>query len=443
MNEDILYFECFSGISGDMTVSALLDIGADKDVLIKSLESLGVDGYKINISKRQKCGINGVAFDVILDSEQHEHEVHHHHHDHSHEHEHHHHYDRSHEHEHHHHDHSHEYEHYHHNHEHHHHHEHRNINDVFEIIERGNITENAKNIAKDIFMKVAEAESKAHNKPLNEVHFHEVGAIDSIVDIVATAVCIDNLGIKRFVFSKICEGTGYVKCQHGILPVPVPAVMNIFSNSDLIMKITDNNGEMITPTGAAIAASLSNEKSLPESFKIIKTGIGTGKKDFKNANILRVMILREQKTTEDNMVMIETNIDDSTPEALSYTMDKLFENGANDVFFTNIYMKKNRPAVMLSVLCKENVVSVMSDIIFENLTTIGIKKYIVNRDVMEREIKEFQSSLGKCRIKICKRNGNVYKYPEFEDIKKICNEKGIGFDECMNIVKYECKKAVF
>ena len=148
-------------------------------------------------------------------------------------------------------------------------------------------------------MKLSEAESKAHNKPLNEVHFHEVGAIDSIVDIVATAVCIDNLGIKRFVFSKICEGTGYVKCQHGILPVPVPAVMNIFSNSDLIMKITDNNGEMITPTGAAIAASLSNEKSLPESFKIIKTGIGTGKKDFKNANILRVMILREQKTNKE------------------------------------------------------------------------------------------------------------------------------------------------
>ncbi len=418
MNEDILYFECFSGISGDMTVSALLDIGADKDVLIKSLESLGVDGYKINISRRQKCGIDGVAFDVILDSEQHEQE--HHHHDHSHEH----------------------YHHHEHNHEHHH-HEHRNINAVFEIIEKGNIAENAKNIAKNIFMKVAEAESKAHNKPLNEVHFHEVGAIDSIVDIVATAVCIDNLGIKRFVFSKICEGTGYVKCQHGILPVPVPAVMNIFSNSDLIMKITNNDGEMITPTGAAIAASLSNEKSLPESFKIIKTGIGTGKKDFKNANILRVMILREEKTTEENMVMIETNIDDSTPEALSYTMDKLFENGANDVFFTNIYMKKNRPAIMLSVLCEENMVSVMSDIIFENLTTIGIKKYIVNRDIMEREIKEFQSSLGKCRIKICKRNGNVYKYPEFEDVKKICNEKGIGFDECMNTIKYECKKAVF
>lgn len=417
MNEDILYFECFSGISGDMTVSALLDIGADKDVLIKSLESLSVDGYKINISRRQKCGIDGVAFDVILDSEQHEHEVHHHDHNHKHKHEHHHHHDHS--------------------------HEHRNINDVFEIIERGNITENAKNIAKDIFMKVAEAESKAHNKPLNEVHFHEVGAIDSIVDIVATAVCIDNLGIKRFVFSKICEGTGYVKCQHGTLPVPVPAVMNIFSNSDLIMKITDNDGEMITPTGAAIASSLSNEKSLPESFKIIKTGVGTGKKDFKNANILRVMILREQKTTEENMVMIETNIDDSTPEALSYTMDKLFENGAKDVFFTNIYMKKNRPAVMLSVLCENNIVSNMSDIIFENLTTIGIKKYIVNRDVMEREIKEFQSSLGKCRVKICKRNGNIYKYPEFEDIKKICNEKGIGFDECMNTIKYECKKAVF
>ena len=416
MNEDILYFECFSGISGDMTVSALIDIGADKDVLLKALESLNVSGYKIEIGRREKCGIDGAKFDVILDEEHHHEHEHSHYHEHSHHHEHH----------------------------HHHSHIHRNVNDIFEIIDKSGITENAKNISKDIFMKVAMAESKAHNKPLSEVHFHEVGAIDSIVDIVATAVCIDNLGIKRFVFSEIYEGQGYVNCQHGVLPVPVPAVLNIFSDCDLSMKITDNRGEMITPTGAGIAASLSTEKKLPEKFKIIKIGIGTGKKDFKNANILRVMILREEKETEEEkVVMIETNVDDSTPEALSYTMDKLFEKGARDVFFFFFYMKKNRPAVMLSVLCDYSKVEILSDTIFENLTTIGIRKYTVDRDIMDREFINFKSSLGNCNIKVCRRKGKVYCYPEYEDVKKLCDYNNIGFDECINTIKYECKKSLF
>ena len=292
-------------------------------------------------------------------------------------------------------------------------------------------------------MEVAKAEAKAHNKPLEMVHFHEVGAVDSIVDIVGTAICIDNLGVNRFFFSHICEGTGYVKCQHGILPVPVPAVMNIFENSNLIMKITDNEGEMITPTGAGIGSALCNEKELPKSFKILKTGIGSGKKDFKNANILRVMLIEDSEDKKEEIVMIETNIDDSTPEAMSYTMDLLFENGARDVFFTPIYMKKNRPAVMLSVLVYENLVSKLSDIIFENLTTIGIRKYKVERDIMDREVKTFKSSLGECSIKICRRKDMVYCYPEFDDVKKISKENGISFDECMNTIKYECKKALF
>lgn len=301
-----LYLECYSGISGDMTVAALLDLGADQQVLLEGLESLNLPGYQLKIGRVKKNGIDACDFDVILDEPEHDHEHHHDHghdHEHHHEHEHEHHHDHEHEH-HHEHDHDHDHEHHHdhdhehhhdHDHEHHHHHDHihRNIGDIFAIIDQSKISDRAKQTAKDIFRIIAAAESKAHGIAEDQVHFHEVGAVDSIVDIVSAAICLDNLDITEAVVSDLYEGCGYVHCQHGLMPVPVPAVVNIAADNALRLRLTQTRGEMITPTGAAIAAYLSKGGKLPESFVIEKIGLGAGKKDFATANILRAFLIRD------------------------------------------------------------------------------------------------------------------------------------------------------
>lgn len=249
-----LYFECNSGISGDMSVGALLDLGADKDLLEKALASMKLDNeFQYKITKQMVNAISTTDFDVILPEHKH--------HEHNHE----------------------------HNHEHH--HEHRNLNDVNEIIDKAEISENAKKLAKKIFKIVAEAESKVHNKDISEIHFHEIGAIDSIVDIVSFAVLYDNLRPEKVYFSTLTEGQGTVTCQHGELSVPVPAVCEIVSKYEIPIKITNNQGEMITPTGAAIVASLYTGESLPEEFVIKKVGYGRGKRPYKNP-ILRVMKIK-------------------------------------------------------------------------------------------------------------------------------------------------------
>ena len=265
----ILYLECYSGISGDMTVAALLDLGVDKDYLLDQLNTLNLEGYRVEIGRTKKCGIDGCDFKVILEDGHHGNHGHHdnhHHHDH------------------------HDHQDHHGNHGDHD-HVHRNLYDIYKIIEKSGISPKAKELAKRIFKIVADAESKAHGLPIEEVHFHEVGAVDSIVDIVATAVCLDKLAIEEVVVSDLYEGRGHVWCQHGIIPVPVPAVVNIAVDHSLTLKITDARGEMVTPTGAAIAAALKTRDCLPESYTIEKVGIGAGKKDFERANILRAYIL--------------------------------------------------------------------------------------------------------------------------------------------------------
>lgn len=269
MDKKTLYLECYSGISGDMTVAALLDLGANEEALKKALDSLNINGYKIKISRTKKCGIDACDFDVMLEhSHGHERE---HNHDEADDHEHNH--DRA--------------------HNHNHAHVHRNLNDILEIIEKAKITDRAKSISKKIFNIIAVSEAKAHGTDIEKVHFHEVGAVDSIVDIVATAVCIDDLNIHKVIVSELYEGRGHVECQHGTMPVPVPAVVNIIMDNSIDIKITDIQGEMVTPTGAAIVAALKTENSLPSCYKIKGIGIGAGKRDFPRANILRAYIIEE------------------------------------------------------------------------------------------------------------------------------------------------------
>ncbi|MBO4992600.1 MAG: nickel pincer cofactor biosynthesis protein LarC [Firmicutes bacterium] len=402
--ERILYLECYSGISGDMTVGALLDLGADREALERALDSLGVEGYHLHFGRTKKCGIDAFDFDVHLEDHGHSHD-----HDHEHDHGHH--------------------------HDHDHHHEHRNLHDILHIIDRLDAPQRARELARRMFGIVAEAEAKAHGCPVEEVHFHEVGAVDSIVDIVGTAVCVDLLNVDRVIVSPLREGRGYVKCQHGIMPVPVPATANIAAAHHLQLVLTDNEGEMVTPTGAAIAAALHCGQDLPERYRIEKIGIGAGKKEFRNANVLRAMILTAENAgprengDRDVMVQLETNMDDCTGEAMGFTMELLLEAGAADAWFTPIFMKKNRPAYMLQVLCREDQAAAMEALIFRHTTTIGIRRKTVERTVLPRRMAMVSTEWGPVDVKVCVRDDEEVAYPEYGSVSRICREQGVGFGQ--------------
>ena len=401
-----LYLECYSGISGDMTVAALLDLGADRAVLDKALKSIPAGGFTTKITRKSLSGIDACDFDVILDKEHenHDHDMEYlfgkdHHHDH-------------------------EY----HGEHHHHHHEHRNLHDILHIISHVDMTDGAKDIANRIFTIIAEAESRAHGLPVEEVHFHEVGAIDSIVDIVAVAVCLDNLDVKKVYVPKVYEGRGFVRCQHGEIPIPVPAVTNITAAHGITLHVTDMEAELVTPTGAAILAAIKTNEELPEAFAIEKIGIGAGKRAYKRPSMLRAMLIQEKEGKKDSIVKMETNIDDCTGEQLGYTMEKLLEAGALDVYYTPIYMKKNRPAYCLSVLCKEEMAESLEFILFKETTTIGIRKCVMQRSVLQREAGVVDTSYGEVKVKtVTLPDGEVRNYPEYESVAKVSREKEVSF----------------
>ena len=406
MSKQKLYLECYAGISGDMTVAALLDLGADQDVLNETLNSLSISGqFQTKISRVSKSGLDACDFDVVLERENHDHDMH-----------------------------------YLHGHDHH--HEHRGLIEIQGIIRCSRMTERAKELAEKIFDILANAEAKAHGKPKTEVHFHEVGAVDSIVDIAAVAICLDNLGIEDVIIPTLYEGSGTVRCQHGVLPIPVPAVANIVNAENLTLRITETEGEFVTPTGAAIAAAIRTEEKLPENFRILKTGIGAGKRNYERPSILRAMLIEEQANQDvekDEIIKLESNIDDCTGEALGYTMEKLMEAGARDVHYFPVFMKKNRPGYQLNVICKENQISQLQKIIFEETTSIGIRIQRMERSVLPRRIETRDTSMGEVQIKICSLPTGERIYPEHDSIARICKESGKSWQEVYRKIIEECQ----
>lgn len=416
----MLYLECASGISGDMTVAALLDLGADEQVLRRALESLPVGGFKIKISRVVKNGLDACDFHVLLDEahENHDHDMEYlhgsgpreDHHEHAsphgpHEH-----------------------------HEHHGPHAHRGLPEILEIIRQADMTERAKELAEKIFRILARAEAKAHGVPPEQVHFHEVGAVDSIVDILAAAVCLDDLDITEAVIPRLCEGTGTIRCQHGILPVPVPAVLNIIEEHGLPLTVTQVEGELVTPTGAAIAAAIRTSGELPDRSTVKKIGIGAGKRDYACPGILRAMILEpegEQETEidTDTVYKLEADMDDCTGEKLGYAMECLFRAGAKDVHYTPVFMKKNRPAYQLNVICDEEAVTRLEEIIFRETTTIGIRRMPVSRSVLRREVREIETPLGRAAVKICTGGMGRRIYPEYESIASLARQHGLPYGQ--------------
>lgn len=439
-----LYLECGSGISGDMTVAALLDLGADWDVLRRAVDSLGIGGYEIKRSRVKKSGIDACDFDVVLEHDNHDHDMEYLHghgseqgpesHGHDHEEGHHH----SHVGEH---DHEHGHGHDDHGHMHDHRHEHRNLQDIMQILGRADISRKAYATAVRIFEIIAQAEAKAHGLPVEEVHFHEVGAIDSIIDVLSVAVCLDNLGIEEVIVPQLNEGQGFVRCQHGTIPVPVPAVANIAQAHGLTLHITDTRGELVTPTGAAIVAAVRTSERLPDNFTIEKIGIGAGKRSYDRPSMLRAMLIGERTKKQDRIYKLESNIDDCTGEMLGYVMERLFEAGARDVHYMPVFMKKNRPAYQLNVICDEEKAEELERIIFAETTTIGIRKTKMERSVLERRVVTIQTKLGEAQVKICEAGGRKRFYPEYESVVRLCRENHMSYPDMFRYVEREVQTA--
>lgn len=440
-----LYFDCGTGISGDMTVAALLDLGADRDALRRMLDSLPLEGVRTEIRRVNKAGLDVCDFSVILPDENHDHDMEYlYGHEHGHSHEHHHDHEHSHSHKHHH---DHEHGHSHgHDHEHgheHHHHEHRGLSEILDILRNADMTPAARTMAENIFRILAEAEAKAHGVPLEDVHFHEVGAADSIVDIAAAAVCFDSLGVRECIIPALCEGTGSVRCQHGVLSVPVPAVLNIVQAHGLPLTITAQHGELVTPTGAAIAAAFRTSGELPERFRVLKTGTGAGKRAYERPSLLRVMLIEADDGADvatDSLTLLETNVDDCTGEALGFVMEQLLSAGARDVFYTPISMKKNRPAYLLSVLCTKDSRAAMERLIFTHTTTIGIRRMSVARTTLSRRSGKVETSFGEIDVKYYDAPDGVRVTPEYESVAAVCRATGRSWQSVTEQLRTELHK---
>ncbi len=412
-----LYLECYSGISGDMTVAALIDLGVDINLLKKTLDSLNIDGYEIKVSRVKKSGLDVCDFSVILDKkyENHDHNI--------------------------------EYLHAHKaidinsdthrkKHEIYGEHEHRGIVEIRNIILSSSMTDNAKKIALHIFELLAEAEACAHGIEKEEVHFHEVGAVDSIIDIAATAICLDLLDITEVIIPQLYEGTGTVYCQHGEIPIPVPAVVSLIQKKQIKLKITDIKGELVTPTGAAIVAAIQTSDMLPEKFTIVKTGVGAGKRAYECVGVLRAMWIVPEIKLKNNIWKLETNIDDSTGEELGNIMNHLFNAGAKDVYYTPVFMKKNRPAWLLSIICKEEKIPEMEEIIFRQTTTIGIRKNYMESSILKSEIQNVVLQDRLLKVKICTLpDGSKKCYPEYESVVCFAEENHMSYREAWEKIK--------
>src|SRR5947209_1163756 len=447
----IAYLECFSGISGDMFLGALLDAGVPSELLTKTVESLGVDA-RLEISRVQRSGISATKLDVIAAGEKelpreefwekqaeqqgHAHgngHEHHHEHENSQSHEHHHHED----------EHSHGHEPVHsHSHEdtqgHVHEHHHRGLKEIREIIGKASISETAKQKAIRIFEALGAAEAKVHNTDIEKIHFHEVGAIDAIVDITCAAVGAEALAVDEIICSPLNVGGGTVKCAHGTFPIPAPATLELLKNAPVYSG--EIQKELVTPTGAAIVNVLAGRFANFPKMKPVKTGYGAGTRDFKDhPNMLRLTIgetLEEHRSIipEEAITILEANVDDMTPQVFGYVMERALQEGALDVFGTSVQMKKNRPGMLLTVLCHPEDAARLTKLIFAETTTLGVRMREEKRARLARRHLPVTTKWGEIRMKLANLNGSasVTNYaPEYEDCRRIAEQERVPLKAVM------------
>lgn len=379
-----LYFDCFSGISGDMTLGAFIDLGVPVEWLKAELTRLPLENFDITVEKISRNGINAKNVFVHDDIKAHP----------------------------------------------------MDYNKIKTLILSGPHSENVKNLSLTIFEKIADAESNIHGCPKHKIHFHEVGGIDAIVDIVGTALCVEYLGVTKITASKIPTGSGFVKCSHGTIPVPAPATIAILK--DVPVYGTDIKKEIVTPTGAAIISALSESFGDMPELIIDKIGYGSGKRDLADRpNLLRIVAGKDsEKANEEDVVIVETAIDDMNPEIYSFLMERLFEDGALDVYWQPVYMKKNRPGTVVTVLCTtENREKIVNRILAET-TTSGVKFYRAQRSVLERKLIEIDTCFGKIQAKeIIGIDGRARVVPEYEECKKIALENKLPIKDVYEQIK--------
>lgn len=402
-----LYIECNMGASGDMLMGALLEIYGDRQKFTDIMNGLGIEGVKIKADDDIKCGIKGTKVRIYINGEEEGMSDHHEHHDHYDHHDHH--------------------DHDHHDHDHH----HASYKNILNIIDELNIPDKVKTDAKKIYKIIGEAESYVHGTDIENIHFHEVGTLDAVADVIGNCLLMNMINPERVVVSSINTGSGTVRCAHGILPVPAPAVSKILEGVPIYAG--DIESELCTPTGAAILKYYSDEFSKMPVMVCEKTGIGTGTKSFDTANCVRIF-LGETKDLSDSVVSLQCNVDDMTGEAIGYATEMLFNMGALEVFTVPIYMKKNRPGIMLICLCKKTDKEKFINLIFQETTTRGIRFLEMDRSVMDSEFFDVDTEFGKIKVKRSRGGGIEKCKPEYESVKLAAQNNKVSFEKVYNDV---------
>jgi pyridinium-3,5-bisthiocarboxylic acid mononucleotide nickel chelatase len=426
------YFDCYSGISGDMTVGALIDAGADFGAIEEGLKSLGMDGFSVKAEKVLKKDIHATQFTVIDEFASHSHEHDHGHgHTHTHDHDHGHSHTHTHDHDHgHSHTHTHDHDHGHsHTHTHdHHHHPHRHLGDIEKLITGSGLPQPVKDAANETFLALGKAEASVHGTTIDKVHFHEVGAVDSIVDIVAAQLGFHLLGIEQFVSSPLHVGAGTVKCDHGIMPVPAPATAKL-----LVGKPTHGGavqGELVTPTGAALIDQRVTAFGPAPLMQVESIGYGSGTKNLPDrANVLRVMIgeSADEQGTQETIQVLEANLDDMSGELLAPLLTELLDAGALDAFLTPVLGKKGRPGHLVTVLAKDDKAQALCEKLFTHSTTLGVRMRSERRSILSRKWKQVSTPWGAIRVKIGFRDEQTYTTaPEYEDCRRVAESAKVA-----------------
>jgi len=370
-----IYFDCFAGASGDMILGAMVAAGVNPDVLAEQLKLLNVEGFNVHFKQVTRAGL-GATYAVVETAHEHKH---------------------------------------------------RHLADILKIIDNSALSANVKKRASQIFTRLAEAEARVHNEPIEKVHFHEVGALDAIVDVIGAAICFELLGIERFISSPIHVGNGFVQMEHGQFPVPPPAVAELLKGVPFYS--TEIKGELLTPTGAAIITTVSERYGSMPNMESSTVAYGAGTREYDNfPNVLRVFIgeTRSDEPHAERLLMLETNIDDQSPQVLGHVMDQAFELGALDCYFTPVQMKKNRPGILLSILCEQHLKNQLMQLLFKETTTLGVRTSEVERRALERTTVRVETPYGPIDVKVARLNGQVVnEMPQFEQCRRAAKEAGV------------------
>ncbi|TDL32641.1 nickel pincer cofactor biosynthesis protein LarC [Jeotgalibacillus sp. S-D1] len=401
----LLYLDCQSGISGDMTLAALMDAGADLDYILKHLSTLPIDSFTMDVKQVDKRGISSKMLDLQLqeiDS--------HNHHDHD------------------------------HDHDHDHHHHHRKASAILQMIEESSLPLRVKKRSKAVFEVIAEAEGKIHGMDPKDVHFHEVGAMDSIIDVIGVCLALESLAVDRIISSPVPTGYGKINIAHGLYPVPAPATAELLKGIPLADFHVE--GELTTPTGAGFVRALADEYGHMPPLAIESIGYGAGKKNFSHPNVLRVLLFQQTETLpREKIAVLECQLDDFTGEALGFTMERVLAEGALDVYFTPVSMKKSRPGTLITVLVKPEKALEIEELLLRETSTFGVRKSEWSRRILSREFKNIDTSFGIMTVKLGKLEGQVIKiYPEYEDVKRAAEDNNCSFREVYLSVQQQAEK---